>query len=425
MRLWLLMILLGMLTVAKASTPLDGIAVVVDDDVILNSEIQDRMNDVIFHMQQNNTPVPTEDVLREQVTNQLILDSLQLQMAKRAGIKIDDDTLNHAMTDLATQNHLSLDAFRDKLNHTPGTSYDSVREEVGHEIMIERLRNHELSSRVRITDQDVSAFLASPEGKAALATEYHLAQILVSLPDKASPEQIDAAKTHANEIFEKLKAGGNFAQISAADSQAENALDGGDLGWRSEAQLPTLFASSIPGLKVGDVLPPIRTDTGFHIIKLLDKRSADNHFVHQIACEHILIKPSEVLSDAEAHEKIMRIYDRLLKGADFSQQAQLYSEDPGSARNGGSLGWVTHGEMVPEFDKVMDETPVGKISPPFRSKFGWHILNVTGVRDEAMSTQYQENVARRALYQRQYDDELQSWLREIKAEAYIDIKHHD
>ncbi len=422
MRLLLLFILLT-LNLSLEAMPLDGIAVVVDDDVILKSEIQARTNDVLFHLQQDNTPTPPEDELHQQIINQLIVESIQLQMARRAGIKIDDDTLNRAMTGLATQNHVSLDAFRDQLNHTPGTSYEAVRTQIRHEIMIDRLRNHEIGSRIHITDQNIKAFLASPAGKAALATQYHLAQILISLPDHPTPEQLTAAEHKASSVYLQLQNGGNFEQISATQSQADNALEGGDLGWRTDAQLPSLFASAVPGMKAGDVLAPVRNSTGFHILKLLDKKTATQHLVHQTACSHILIKSSEVQSEAEAHEKILRIYDRLKKGGDFAQLAQLYSGDPGSARTGGSLGWVTAGEMVPEFEKVMNTTPVGQFSASFQSRFGWHILKVTGTRDQDMSLEYQEDIARRALYQQQYDDELQGWLREIRAQAYVDIKH--
>ncbi len=407
----------------RAGTPLDGVAVVVDNDIITQSEVQARMNDVINHLQQDNTPMPPMAELHHQVLNQLILESIQLQMARRAGVKIDDDTLNSAMSNLAAQSNLSLDAFKDQLNHTPGTSYDEVRQQVRNEIMINRLRGHELSQRIRITDQDVAAFLASPAGKQALATEYHLAHILIALPEHPTEQQVADARAKANSIYQQLKNGASFDQISAAQSQADNALQGGDLGWRTQAQIPTLFATAVPTMKVGDVLAPVQTDSGFHIIRLLEKKSATGHIVHQWACSHILIKPSEILSDEAAHQKIELIYNRLLHGGNFAQLAALYSEDPGSARNGGSLGWVSAGEMVPAFDAMMQKTPVGTISAPFHSRFGWHILEVTKTRDQDMSKEYQEDIARRALFQQQYDDELQRWLREIRAQAYVDIKH--
>ncbi len=420
--LLLLVLLAGPLFAVEQS--LDRIAVVVDNSVILESQVHERVLDAIHQLQSNNTPVPPEEVLRDQVIHQMILEQIQLNLAEKAGIRISDDQLNQAMSEMAAQNHLTLQQFQTQLDHTAGTSYAAVRTQVADEMKIQQLRNHEVSARMHITQQEVDAFLASPAGQQALANEYHLAHIFIALPDQPTPEQIQAAQSKADAIEQQLQQGGNFAQLAAANSQADDALQGGDMGWRGAAQIPSLFSESVSHMKVGDISAPLRSDSGFHIVKLLDQHSADHHMVHQIHCRHILIKPSEVQTSAEAQARIEQIAEKLKKGGDFAQLANLYSEDPGSARQGGDLGWVSPGVMIPAFEKVMDATPVGQTSAPFQSQFGWHILKVEGVRDQDMSQSYREELARQALFRRDYDENLQAWLRELRAQAYVDIKTH-
>lgn len=405
--------------------PLDRIAVVVDESVILENEVRQRMADAEFNLHKNNTPLPPESILRQQVIEHMILDSLQMQMADRAGIKIDDDTINAAVKDIATQNKMTLDEFRKQLDNTPGSSYAAVRRQIQEELTINRLRQRRISERVRITEQDVLAFLKSPQGQEALATEYHLAHILIALPENPSSDDLQKAQQKADSLYQQVKAGANFQELAAANSQADTALNGGDLGWRKAAQLPTLFADQVAKMHSGDIAPPIRTPGGIHIVKVLERRGTDEHIVHQIHVRHILIKPSEILSVEEAKEKIGALHERLTKGADFAELARLYSEDPGSARNGGDLGWVSPGIMVPEFEQQMNTVKDNAVSPAFQSKFGWHILQVLGRRDQDMSDDYRQELARRALFERQYDQELQAWLRELRAGAYVDIKKHD
>ncbi len=425
MRALLLVLLCTLSPLLMATeTSLDRVAVVVDNSVILESQVHDRLLDAIHQLQVNNTPVPPEEVLRDQVIHQMILEQLQLNLAQKAGIHISDDDLNKSMTEMAAQNHLSLQQFQAQLDHTPGTSYAAVRAQVADEMKIQQLRNHEVSARMHITQQEVDAFLASPAGKAALASEYHLAHIFIPLPDQATPEQIQTAQAKAESLDQALMHGANFAQVAAANSQADDAMKGGDMGWRSAAQIPSIFANVVATMKPGDVSPALRSDSGFHIVKLLEQHSAEHHLVHQIKCRHILIKPSEVLSDAEAHARIEQIAAKIKAGADFGQQAKLYSEDPGSARNGGDLGWVSPGTMVPGFEKMMNATPVGQTSAPFHSRFGWHILRVDAVRDQDMTQSFREELARQALFRRDYDENLQAWLRELRAQAYVDIKSH-
>ncbi len=349
------------------------------------------------------------------------MENLQLAMAERAGIKIDDNSLTAALADIAKQNKVSLAQFQAQLDSTPGSSYAEVREQVRREMMINRLRQRRMQDRIRITEQDVQNFLKSPQGQAELATEYRLGHILIALPEPATPEQIAAAQSKAEALVSALKGGADFAQQAAANSNTESALKGGDLGWRKAAQLPSLFTEPVAGMKVGEIAGPLRTPGGFHIVKLLDKRG-DQMMVSQYRVRHILIKPNEIRSSDEARQELQAVHDKIAAGASFADMAKTYSEDPGSARNGGDLNWVSPGDMVPEFDKQMQATPQGQLSPVFQSAFGWHILEVQGQRQQDMSEQFRANMARQALYGRQYDEELANWLRELRSEAFVDIK---
>ncbi|MDF2446230.1 MAG: surA [Moraxellaceae bacterium] len=419
--LLVLLLLLGSAAHADV-TPLDKVAVVVDDGVILRSEIDKRMADVKFQFEKRGSPLPPDEVVRKQVIEQLILESLQLGLATRAGIRIDDKELNAALEDIAKQNGLGLLAFQQKLDATPGSSYAEVREQVKTDLIITRLRNRRMQDRIRITDQDVQNFLRSPTGQAELAGEYRLGHILVALPEEASPKDIAAAEAKVKKAQEELAAGKDFGQVAATYSNAETALKGGDLGWRKAAQLPSLFAAPAEKMQVNEVAGPFRTPGGLHLIKLLAKRGGDTMRVPQWQVQHILIKPTEILSPEDARQKLDDIRAKLAKGDKFSDLARTYSDDPGSARQGGDLGWVNQGDMVPEFDATMRKTATGQVSDVFQSPYGWHILQVTGTREHDVSVQFRENAARQALYMRAYDDELADWMRELRNGAFVEIR---
>jgi peptidyl-prolyl cis-trans isomerase SurA len=421
---FIFLMLLAPLALA-AVTPLDGVAVVVDDDVILKSDIDKRIADVKYQFAQRKVDLPSGDVLRKQVTEQLVMETLQVNLATRAGIRIDDTELNGAMTDVAKQNGMSLADFQQKLDSTPGSSYAEVREQIKRELTVSHLRQYRMKDRIRITDQDVQNFLRSPAGQAELASEYRLGYIMINLPDEATPQDIAAGKAKVDQALAELKAGKDFAQVAATWSNSETALNGGDLGWRKAAQLPTLFADQVEKMQVGAVAGPFRTPGSFHIIKLLDKRGGEI-FVKQWHVRHILIKPNEILSSEDAKQKLDDIRSKIISGAlKFADAARINSDDPGSARQGGDLDWVSLGEMVPEFDKMMQSTPENQLSDVFQSSYGWHILEVTGVRNQDMSAQYRANIARQALYARQYDEELATWMRELRNEAFVEIRNND
>lgn len=406
----------------QAATSLDKIAAIVDEDVVLESEVTQRIADLQFQYRNRPNVLPADDILRTQVLEQLIVQHIQLSQAERAGVRIDDNSLNASLAEIAQQNGMTLADFRTKLEKEKAGSYNQIREQVRQEMMTSRVRNRRVGERVHITEQDIDNFLASPQGQTALETEYRLAHILISVPDEATPKQWAEAKAKADQALALLQQGKPFFEVTTQFSKDEDALQGGDIGWRKAAQLPTLFADNADKLKKGEFSGILQSPAGYHIITMVDKRGNQQMMIEQHHVRHILIKPSEIVSLEDAKQKADDLRERLAKGADFAELANTYSEDVGSARNGGDLSWVSLGEMVPSFDEMINKTPVNQISPVFESQFGWHILQVLGERNQDMTSQYRRNLARQALYARQFDEEKASWLRELRAEAFVQIK---
>lgn len=417
----LLPLLLSPLLSVAAPTRLDTIAAVVDEDVVLNSEFEQRLADIRYQYRSNKQSLPPDDVLRKQVLEQLIVQRIQLSQAERAGVRIDDNSLNAYLNDVAGQSGLSLNDFRAKLEGEKAGTYQEVREQVRNEMMINRLRNKRVGDRVRISEQDIDNFLASPQSAIALETEYRLAHLTINVPDEASPQQLAAAKAKAEKALNELQTGKPFFTVVTEYSNAEDALQGGDLGWRKSAQLPSLFTEAAEKLQRGQFSAVLQSPAGYHIVTVIDKRGAQQMLVKQRHVRHILIKPSEILTLEDAKQKADDLRERLNQGGDFAELAKTYSEDAGSARNGGEA-WVGAGEMVPSFEEMMLKTPINGISPVFESQFGWHILQVLGERDQDFSEQYKRNLARQALYARQFEEEKSAWLRELRAEAFVQIK---
>jgi peptidyl-prolyl cis-trans isomerase SurA len=409
-------------TQAKAAVHwVDRVAAVVDDDVVMESELNKRIKVITSRLNAQGTPLPPMSVLRKRVLSRLILESIQLQMAKRIGIRVDDTELNDTLLRIAKSNHFTLAQFRDALE-SEGTSFRDAREQIRHEMIISRLQQSQVGHLIRITDKEVKDYLASAAGRKHSATEYFLGHILVSIPDSATPAQDAAAKKKAEAILSDLKKGVDFKQEAVAKSDGQNALKGGVIGWRKEQELPSIAANIIPDLKVGEFTGLIKTASGYHILTVLDKRGGQQKIVTQTHVRHILIKPSAIRSEDEAHALAESIYQQLQKGANFATLAKAHSDDPVSAISGGDLDWVSPGEMVPAFEEVMNKTPEGQISKPFRSRYGWHILQVLGHRSKDVGEKIQENQARQAIYKRKFSEELVGWLQKIRQEAYVDIK---
>jgi len=342
-------------------------------------------------------------------------------MADRGGIRISDAQLNEALGRIAAQNNMTLPQFQ-KAMEKEGVSFASARQQILNEMRISRVQRFQVGERIQITDQDVDYFLASDLGKMASAAEYNLGHILIAVPSEASPADLQAAEKKAQALVKKLRNGADFHQMAIAESSGRTALDGGDLGWRKEAQLPGIFAPVAPKLQVGGISDPIKSASGYHIVKLKDKRGGNTQLITQTKARHILIRTNEVRDQQQAEELINQLYQRLQAGEDFATLAQEFSDDPGSGASGGDLGWVNPGDMVPEFDTTMQETAAGKISAPFESQFGWHILQVEDRRQTDVGAENQRNQVRQMLYSRRFEEELPIWLRKIRSEAYVDIK---
>jgi peptidyl-prolyl cis-trans isomerase SurA len=400
---------------------LDFIVAIVDDDVVLASELVSRLDSVRKQMRAAKMPIPPSDVLFNQMLERLIMEDIQLQMGQRAGVRIDDETLTSAIESIAKQNNMNLEQFTQALAHD-GIDYREFREDVRREMIIARVQHNRVNNRIYISDEEIDAFLASPLGQRALSDEYRVGHILIAVADDATPEAIAAAQKKANDIYAQLQAGADFRELAIANSADSRALEGGDLGWRKGGELPSLFAEQIVSIEVGDTLPPIRSGSGFHIVQLLEKRGASTEVVKQADVRHILVQPSEIRSEAETKALIDDIYQQLQDGADFGALARKYSEDPGSALAGGELGWSEPDKFAPEFAAVVRDIPIDTVSKPFHSEFGWHVLEVTGWREHDMSADARRELALRILHNRRYEEVLQEWLREIRDEAYVDIK---
>jgi peptidyl-prolyl cis-trans isomerase SurA len=316
---------------------------------------------------------------------------------------------------------MTLDEFTAALARD-GMPYAEFRDEVRRELIIQRVQRNRVNSRIYLSDEEIDAFLASPLGKRTLSDEYRVGHILIAVDNDAQPATVAKAEAEANSIYEQLQAGADFRQMAIAHSSDSRALEGGDLGWRKAGELPSLFAEQVFALEVGQTAAPIRSGSGFHIVQLLEKRGAGTEVVEQALVRHILVKPSEIRSEADTQALIEDIHKRLVAGEDFGALARLYSEDPGSALAGGDLGWAEPEKFTQEFADVMRETPTGKLSEPFHSKFGWHVLQIMDRRQHDMSEDARRNLAIRVLHNRRYEEELQAWLKEIRDEAYVEIR---
>ena len=405
-------------SVAQANTQvLDSIVAIVEDDVVMASELRSRLALLRSNLERQGREMPPQEIMVRETLDRLILESIQLQMGRRAGVRISDAQLNGAINRIAAQNRLSLEEFRQQLE-AEGKSYQGMREDVRREIIIQRVQQGNVNQRIQITDEEVENFLESPEGRQMTAEEYHLVHALLTVSaEPGSPEDLEAGRQVAA-LYEEIVAGGSFDQVVGGSGLP---FQGGDLGWRSRDNLPSLFADVAPGLKVGETAAPIRSASGYHLVFLAEKRGGEM-LVQQTKVRHILLKPSAIRTSDETRQLADELRQDVISGEDFEALAREYSEDIGSAQEGGDLGWVTPGQMVPEFQNIMDSTRVGDISAPFESQFGWHILEVLDRRQEDMSQVVVQNRARELLHQRKYQEELDAWLRKIRDEAFVDIK---
>ena len=400
---------------------LDGIVAVVDEDVVLASELLERINLVRESMIQNKVPMPERDVFVGQVLDRLIIENIQLQEANNRGVVIDDQTLSQAVQQFAESNGQTVEEFVVGLE-SQGTSYRKFREDIRLEMTLSRLQRGMINQRISISDQDISGLLNSPFYKDFFSDEYSLGHIRLDLSDNPSETDKELLIAEADNIVKQLRGGEDFGKIAAAKSSSSTALDGGSLGWRRAGEIPSLFAEIALEMEIGDISDPIVSGSAVHIIKLIERRGAGMQELSQTLVSHILIKPSEIRSDKESRDLSESIYRQLLQGSEFAALAKQYSDDPGTALNGGSLGWSEEGQFVPEFSEVMGKTETGQLSEPFLSPFGWHVLRVDDRRVQNISDEARREMAIDILFKRRFEEERQEWLKEIRDEAYVEIR---
>ncbi|QEL57534.1 molecular chaperone SurA [Chromobacterium paludis] len=395
----------------------DRIVAVVNKNVITWQELQARVNEAIKQLEAQKVTPPARDVLAHQLLEQMITEEVQLQYAASGGLRIEDAAIDQAVANLAKQNKLSEAGLKAQLARD-GISMDRLRGDIRRELTISRLRDSEVASRVSVSDSEVEQVLKSAQS--ANRTEYHLASVLVSVPERADAKQIDALSQKVHKALADLDAGQPFAKVSATYSDAPNALKGGDMGWRPATSLPVEFVQLLEKLKTGAHTDVIRTQQGFFIFQLVDKRSGGAPMlVEQYHVRHILIRTNEAVSEADAKARIEQVRDRILRGAKFADMAKLYSED-GSNAKGGDLGWVSPGDLVPEFEKAMVALPVGQLSQPVRSPFGWHLIEVEGKRNQDVSSDHEKMAVKQQIRARKMEQAYADWVRQLRDSAFVE-----
>ena len=407
--------------VHSAESTINGIAAIVNDDVITTEQLNAQIEIIKKQIREQNTRIPPNEVLRKQVLEREIVKQVQLQLAKNTGIRVDDNELAATLTRIAGQNQLNLREFKDTLERD-GYKFNSFREDIRSEMILARLRQREVNNRINISDQEVENFLSTQATQGNIDDEFEIFHILISSPEAASSEDIAATQKKAKEVLKLLNNGADFQQTAISYSNGQKALEGGALGWRKAGQLPTLFSSVIIGMKPGEHSDLIRSSSGFHIIQLKNKRSGEQHMITQTKARHILISPNELTTEIDVINRLRNLRERILGGGDFAEIAKLHSEDRGSATLGGDLGWVSPGQMVPQFEAAMNSLSVNDVSEPFQSQFGWHIVQVSERRELDNSKTFTNNKARELIRQRKVSETTETWLRQLREEAFVDIK---
>ena len=403
---------------------LDRVVAIVNDEAITQYELDDAKRVVLDQLKKQNVAQPSSDVLDRQVLERLITERSLLQYAKENGIKVDDTQVERTIQRIAEDNKMTVDDVRKTLARD-NVSYSRYREDIRNEITIQRVREREVDSRITVSDAEVDIYLATLKAQSGGEAEYRLAHILVIVPEQATPDQIEARRRRAEEALRNVKTGGDFSQVAATFSDASDALQGGNLGWRSGARLPTIFADTVRSMKVGDVSPVMRSAAGFHILKLLDKRSRNEPaVVNQTHARHILIRVNEITSESDGKIKIERLKDRLDTGAKFEDLAKLYSEDATAAK-GGDLGWLNPGDVVPAFEDAMNRLATKQVSAPVRTTFGWHLIEVLERRKQDVTADRERVQAQLAIRQRKSDEAFDDWVRQTRDRAYVEVRLDD
>lgn len=405
-------------------TKIDRIVAVVDQTVVTENELIDRIRTVSAQLEKQGTQLPPLEVLQKQILERLINDRLQLQFAAQTGLRVDDSQLEKTIERIAEQNKLSMPDFKAALE-ADGISYRKFREDIRTEIILARLREREVDNRISVTEAEIDNFLTTQSSRGEVQDEFEISHILIRTPEESTPEELQKLRSKADQALKQLQDGADFGQVSASFSDAPNALEGGSMGWKTATQIPALFFDALKPMQVGQLTPILRSPNGFHILKMTNRRGGSSILmIDQTHVRHILIKLSEVVSEAEGKHRLDTIKERLDNGKDFAEMARQYSEDA-SAANGGDLGWTNPGDTVPQFEKAMNALKPGEISEPIRSPFGWHIIQVLERRKQDMTKEAARLKARQEIRMRKSEEAYQDWVRELRDRAYVEIHLED
>ena len=399
---------------------LGKIAAVVEDDVILEQELNQEVSTIEQRIQASKSQMPPESILRKQVLEKMIIDRLQRQLAEKAGITVTEEMLNNSAADIAQRNNMTLQQFRAELEHQ-GMTYKGFLDNMRNEIIINQLRSREIGGRIKVTDREVDHYLETQGKVGEEAAQYHLGHILIAVKEAASASEIQKAQSKADNLVKKLRAGQDFSQAAMSESEDDNALKGGDLGWRTVNDIPTLFADKVSQMRAGEVADAVRSPSGFHIIKMLEIKGLDNHTITKTKVRHILIKTNELVDDEEAKKRLLALKVRIADGDDFASLARAHSDDKGSALKGGSLDWVSPGDLVKPFEETMTQLDINQISEPIQTQFGWHLIQVLDRENKDDSLEHKKNLVRDAIRKRKIEEETELWMRRLRDEAYVEI----
>lgn len=402
-----------------ATEMLDQVVAIVESDVIMSSELQDRLASVTATLKARDIELPPEDVLVRETLDRLILENIQLQRGRRAGVRISDAQIDSAVARIAAQNKLTPEQFRQRLE-SEGQTWDGTRQQIRREIIIQRVQAGSLNQQIQIAPQEVDNYLATEEGKLLTQADFHFVHALLPIAPNAPEKEAKAAKKLVDSLYRKISNGANFG-ATIANAPSDYRFSGGDLGWRKQDDLPSLMADIADDMQAGETAAPIKSASGWHLVHLAEKRGG-KLMVKQSKVRHILLKPSEIRTDAQSKKLAKTLKKRLQNGESFADLAREFSDDIGSAQEGGELGWTNPGQMVPAFENAMNSTAKGQISDPIQSQFGWHILEVQDRREQDMTAEAVRRKAENYLYQRKYQEELDAWLQRIRDEAFVDIK---
>ncbi len=417
----LLLVLAALPAAARDAVLVDRVVAVVNKDVITLTELAEHTARAEAELRRQRIAAPERAVLERQVLERLVLDKAQLQLAASTGMRVDELQLDSAVQRIAQNNGMTLAELRRALERD-GVEFERFRAELREQILLTRLREREVDDRVQVSEAEVDLYLEEHKASLAAKVEYDVAHVLVRVPEQARPEQVEQARARAERVRDEARAGGDFARLAASHSDAGDALQGGALGWRAPGRLPELFAEALAGMQPGAVSEPLRSPAGFHVVKLLGRRGAgDAAPVTQTRARHILVKTNEIVSEEDARRRLQGLRERIAAGADFAELARLNSED-GTAARGGELGWVYPGDTVPEFERAMNALAPGELSPPVRTPFGFHLIQVQERRAADVSAERQRLQARLALRERKADEAYQDWLRQLRDRTYVELR---